>query len=149
MRKRLRFWSQNKLIVVLIITVIVFHREVHYDFLFLTVCSDKPHFDCPPPPASPAWGCLQSRFTGAAFPLAKEQISITNSSSFWMNDLLSQLRGCLHQTWPTLIINDRAGQCPIFTTESSVMPAQTKAPRVSSFSTTAHIGETEKKTFIC
>lgn len=51
-----------------------------------------------------------------------------HSPSFWMNDLRSQLPGSLHQTWPTLIINDSGGQCPIFKAESSVMPGQTKPP---------------------
>ena len=55
------------------------------------------------------------------------------SLSFWMNDLRSKLPGSLHQTWPTLIINDSGGQCPIFTAESSVMPGQTKPPEFHHF----------------
>lgn len=65
--------------------------------------------------------------------LAKEQISTRYSRSFWMNDLRSRLPGSLHQTWPTLIINDSGGQCPIFATESSVMPGQTKPPEFHHF----------------
>lgn len=66
------------------------------------------------------------------------------SPSFWMNDLHSQLPGSLHQTWPTLITNGSGGQCPIFTADSSVMPA----PRVSSFSSIAHSKVTEKNTHL-
>lgn len=65
--------------------------------------------------------------------LAKEQISTQYSRSFWMNDLRSQPPGSLHQTWPTLKINDSGGQCPIFATESSVMPGQTKPPEFHHF----------------
>ncbi len=77
--------------------------------------------------------CVQAEFAGAPVLLAKEQISTRRSPSFWMNDLRSQLPGSLHQTWPTLIINDSGGQCPIFTAESSVMPGQTKPPEFHRF----------------
>lgn len=65
--------------------------------------------------------------------LAREQISSQYSRSFWMNDLRSQLPGSLHQTWPTLIINDSGAQCPIFMAESSVIPGQTKPPEFHQF----------------
>lgn len=55
----------------------------------------------------------------------KEQLSRLGCS-FWMNDLPSRLPGSLHQTWPTLVINDSGGQCPISVAESSVMPGQRK-----------------------
>lgn len=57
----------------------------------------------------------------------KEQIS-RFGCSFWMNDLPSWLPGSLHQTWPTLVINDSGGQCPISVAESSIMPGQRKPP---------------------
>lgn len=79
------------------------------------------------------WVVLQTAFAGAPLLLAKEQISTWCSPSFWMNDLRSQLPGSLHQTWPTLIINDSGGQCPIFMAESSVMPGQTKPPEFHHF----------------
>lgn len=77
--------------------------------------------------------CVRTKFAGAPLLLAKEQSSTRCSPSFWMNDLRSQLPGSLHQTWPTLIINDSGGQCPIFMAESSVMPGQTKPPEFHHF----------------
>lgn len=77
--------------------------------------------------------CVQTRIGGAPMQLVKELMSTWYSPSFWMNDLHSQLLGFLHQTWPTLIINDSVGQCPIFTTESSIMPGQTNPPEFHHF----------------
>lgn len=80
---------------------------------------------------------LRPGFAGAPTMLAKkqktEQISNQHRPSFWMNDLRSRLPGSLHQTMPTLIINDSGGQCPIFKAESSVMPGQTKPPEFHHF----------------
>lgn len=115
-------------------------------FLLLLSTADQGWL-MPPPPPPPLCTCLSfglAKF-GAHLTVDKEQISTQYSFSFWMNDQRSQLPGSLHQTWPTLIINDRGGQCPIFVAESSVMPSQTKPP-VSSFLSIVHT-TTEKKLF--
>lgn len=93
--------------------------------------------------------CVQTRVGGAAMQLVKEQMSTWYSPSFWMNDLHSQQLGFLHQTWPTLIINDSVGQCPIFTAESSVMPGQTNPPQSFIIFNYCSHQSNRRETFIC